>query len=284
MAIAAQHLAGHRSPYTGFDRLLIGGSWRQGRSNKRIRDLDPYSGDTLLELASASEQDLNEAYAAASAAQTKWAAQLPAARAAVMQRAAEIMIERQSEIVSWLIHESGSTRLKAKLEWFTTHAVMLEAARVAYNVQSRILPTDVPGKESRVYRKPVGVVGIISPWNWPLHLTMRSLAPALAAGNAAVIKPASDTPVTGGLLAARIFEEAGLPAGAVNVIAGSGDEIGDAFVTHATPRVISFTGSTKVGRGSWVATVPSSCSPTRRSSRHWTRPSSAGSYIRAKSA
>lgn len=249
MAIAAQHLAGHRSPYTGFDRLLIGGSWRQGRSNKRIRDLDPYSGDTLLELASASEQDLNEAYAAASAAQTKWAAQLPAARAAVMQRAAEIMIERQSEIVSWLIHESGSTRLKAKLEWFTTHAVMLEAARVAYNVQSRILPTDVPGKESRVYRKPVGVVGIISPWNWPLHLTMRSLAPALAAGNAAVIKPASDTPVTSGLLAARIFEEAGLPAGAVNVIAGSGDEIGDAFVTHATPRVISFTGSTKVGRG-----------------------------------
>jgi aldehyde dehydrogenase (NAD+) len=125
---------------------------------------------------------------------------------------------------------------------------MREASRIPYNVQSRVLPSDVPGKECRVYRKPVGVVGIISPWNWPLHLTSRSLAPALAAGNAAVVKPASDTPVTGGLLLGKIFEEAGLPAGLLSVIVGSGDGVGAAFVTHPTPRVISFTGSTKVGR------------------------------------
>jgi aldehyde dehydrogenase (NAD+) len=104
-----------------------------------------------------------------------------------MARAAAIMTEREAEIVSWLIHESGRTRLKARLEGFTTRGVTLEAARVAYNARSRTLPTDVPGKESRVYRKRVGVVGVISPWNRPLHLTMRSLAPALAAGNAAVL-------------------------------------------------------------------------------------------------
>ncbi len=91
---------------------------------------------------------------------------------------------------------------------------------------------------------------MISPWNWPLHLTCRSLAPALAAGNACVVKPASDTPVTGGLLLAKIFEEAGLPPRLLSVVVGAGRDIGDAFVfvTHSIPRVISFTGSTPVGR------------------------------------
>ena len=107
----------------------------------------------------------------------------------------------------------------------------------------------MPGKEGRVYRKPVGVVGIISPWNWPFQLTARSLIPVLALGNAAVIKPASDTPVTGGLLFAKIFEEAGLPEGLLSVVVGGGAEIGDEFVKHPIPRVISFTGSTPVGRG-----------------------------------
>lgn len=99
-----------------------------------------------------------------------------------------------------------------------------------------------------MYRKPVGVVGVISPWNWPFQLTARSAAPALAVGNAVVVKPASDTPVTGGLLFAKILEEAGLPPGVLSVIVGAGSEIGDAFVTHLVPRVISFTGSTPVGR------------------------------------
>lgn len=88
---------------------------------------------------------------------------------------------------------------------------------------------------------------MISPWNFPFHLTQRSVAPALALGNAVVIKPASDTPVTGGLLAARIFEEAGVPKGVISVLVGSGAQIGDAFVEHPIPKFISFTGSTPVG-------------------------------------
>jgi aldehyde dehydrogenase (NAD+) len=125
---------------------------------------------------------------------------------------------------------------------------MLEAATLPYLVEGRILPADIPGKESRMYRKPVGVVGVISPWNWPMQLSARSVAPALAVGNAVVVKPASDTPVTGGLLLAKIFEEAGLPPGVLSVVVGPGSEIGDAFVAHPVPRVISFTGSTPVGR------------------------------------
>ncbi|MBI1681826.1 aldehyde dehydrogenase family protein, partial [Citrobacter portucalensis] len=110
-------------------------------------------------------------------------------------------------------------------------------------VHGRVLPSNVPGKENRVYREPLGVVGVISPWNFPFHLTQRSVAPALALGNAVVIKPASDTPVTGGLLSARIFEEAGVPAGVISVLVGPGAEIGDAFVEHPVPNFIYFPGS-----------------------------------------
>ncbi len=117
-----------------------------------------------------------------------------------------------------------------------------------YRMEGRILPIDLPDTESRVYRKPIGVVGVISPWNFPLHLSHRSVAPALATGNAVVIKPAEDTPVTGGLLIARIYEEAGLPAGLLNVVTGSSRTIGDYFCSHDVPRFISFTGSTPVGR------------------------------------
>jgi aldehyde dehydrogenase (NAD+) len=233
--------------YAGFDRLPIAGQWRQGKSNRRLTDRNPYTGEIILEIPQGDGNDLETAYAAAATAQIAWSATLPSLRLAIFRRAAEIMEARREEIVSWLIHESGSTRLKASLEFETTHAIMLWASTVPLQVEGQILPTDVPGKEGRVYRNPVGVVGVISPWNWPLHLSARSLAPALAVGNAVVIKPASDTPVTGGLLLAKILEEAGLPPGVLSVIIGAGSEIGDAFVTHAVPRVISFTGSTPVG-------------------------------------
>ena len=250
------HAAGHRepalpppsAPYAGLDRQFIAGQWRTGRGERSTIDRNPYTGETLIEIPNASPEDLDDAYRAAAAAQPGWAARLPGERAAVMHRATHIMEARRDEIIGWIVRESGGTRIKATLEWEAVHAVLGEAAALPYLVEGRILPADVPGKECRVYRKPVGVVGIISPWNWPLQLTARSLYPALAVGNTAVVKPASDTPVTGGLLFAKILEEAGIPRGVLNVVVGAGSEIGDAFVTHPVPRVISFTGSTPVGR------------------------------------
>lgn len=228
--------------------MPLGAQWRGGRSGRVSEDRDPYTDEVLVRIPLADEQDLNEAYRAAADAQPKWAATLPGERAAILRRAGAIMAARREEIVTWLIKESGSTRVKANVERGSSHAIMLEAASAPYRVQGRILPSDIPGKENRVYRQPVGVVGVISPWNFPLHLSNRSVAPALAVGNAVVIKPASDTPVTGGLLLAKIFEEAGLPPGVLSVVVGPGSVIGDAFVLHAAPRVISFTGSTPVGR------------------------------------
>jgi aldehyde dehydrogenase (NAD+) len=237
-----------RLPYSGFESQLIGGRWRHGAGEGRIQDRNPYTGEVLTEIPRASVADVEAAYAAAREAQPAWAAALPSERAQVMRNAAAVMERRRGEIISWLVREAGSTRIKASIEWMTVHAVMLQATRDPYLVQGRILPGDVPGKECRVYRKPVGVVGVISPWNWPLQLSNRSVAPALAVGNAVVLKPSSETPITGGTLLAKIFEEAGLPPGVLNVVAGSSREIGDAFIKHNAARVISFTGSTPVGR------------------------------------
>jgi len=234
--------------FSGFDCQFINGEWRSGGGEGRLADRNPYSGELLIEIPHANESDVDKAHAAAVSAQRAWAQQLPAERSKVMRTAAQIMEGRHDEIVDWLIAESGSTRIKAELEWGAVHAAMLEASFVPYRVEGRILPGDVPGKECRVYRQPVGVVGVVSPWNWPLQLSNRSVAPALALGNAVVLKPASDTPVTGGLVLGKIFEEAGLPPGVLNIVVGAGRSIGDAFVCHAASRVISFTGSTPVGR------------------------------------
>jgi aldehyde dehydrogenase (NAD+) len=234
--------------YDGWNKQFINGTWRTGKSSHPIKDFNPYTGEMLVEIPAADRADLEEAYQSAANAQPEWAATLPAQRALVMRRVVELMEARRDEIVSWLVREAGSTRIKAQLEWESARAVTLEAASMPYLAEGRILPGDVPGKECRVYRQPVGVVGVISPWNWPLHLTARSLAPALAVGNAVVLKPSSDTPVTGGLLLAKMLEEAGLPPGVLSVVVSAGSDIGDAFVTNAIPRVISFTGSTAVGR------------------------------------
>ncbi|WP_460110445.1 aldehyde dehydrogenase family protein [Pseudomonas sp. S3_H04] len=235
-------------PYSDLNLQLIGGVWREGRTGRSMTVSDPFTQQTLLEIALANKDDLNEAYAKATAAQPGWAAKGPSTRAAVLLQAAQIFDERHDELVEWIISESGSTRIKAEIEWASAKAITLEAASFPSRVHGRIVESDVPNKESRVYRRPLGVVGVISPWNFPFHLTQRSLAPALALGNAVVVKPASDTPVTGGLLLARIFEEAGLPEGVLSVVVGAGSEIGDDFVLHPAPSFISFTGSTPIGQ------------------------------------
>jgi aldehyde dehydrogenase (NAD+) len=235
--------------YRDFHLQPIGGQWRSGAAGKNLRVINPFDEALLLEIPQANRADLDAAYREAARVQPHWASLGPSARAAVLHQVVAVFDRRREEIIDWIIRESGSTRLKAQLEWGAARAIALESASFPARVHGRIVESDVPGKESRVYRSALGVIGVISPWNFPLHLTQRSIAPALALGNAVVIKPASDTPVCGGLLLARIFEEAGLPAGVLSVVVGAGSEIGDAFVEHPLPSLITFTGSTPVGRG-----------------------------------
>ncbi|MBE9177805.1 aldehyde dehydrogenase family protein [Oculatella sp. LEGE 06141] len=236
------------TPYTGFDRLFIGGRWVTGRSEHKLKPINPYHQTVIMELAAANQRDLEDAYQEAKQAQVAWADTPPSQRSHIMRRATDIMDARQDEIISWSIREAGSPRKKAMLEWKAARDVMEQAVFAPYAVEGRILPSDIPGKESRVYRRPVGVVAVVSPWDFALNLANRSVAPALALGNAVVLKPPSNTPVTGGLIFAKIFEEAGLPPGVLSVVAGPAREIGDAFVSHPIPRVVTFTGSTKAGR------------------------------------
>ncbi len=227
---------------------FIAGQWRQGRSARTNTVTNPFDDSVIASFAQASVEDLDEAYRAAAEVQIGWENTAPSERQKVMLKAAQILEDRREEIVQWLVVESGSTVLKANIEVSLAAGITLESASFPARSHGKIFDSNTPNREMRVYRKPIGVVGVISPWNFPLHLSQRSVAPALALGNAVVIKPASDTPITGGLILARIFEEAGLPAGVLSVVAGAGSEIGDDFVAHEVPGLISFTGSTPVGQ------------------------------------
>jgi len=206
----------------------------------------------------ATADDVDEAYRASAEAQKEWAKLPPAARSAKMHAIADILDARKDEIADWIVREVGGTKLKAALElMLVTQVARQEAAALPFMVEGAILPESLPGKESRAYRQPAGVVALVSPWNFPLQLTARTLFPALALGNGVVVKPASDSIVTGGTLFAAICEEAELPPGLVAVLPGSGSEIGDAMVQHPIPSVVSFTGSTPVGRGVGKAALDS---------------------------
>ena len=236
------------SAYTDLDRQFIDGRWNPGTAGTTLENRNPFDDSLINTIAQASASELDAAYHAAEKAQKAWANVGPAERSALFLRVLAILDARKDEIIGWLVRESGSTLLKATIEWASVRGGAMEAISLPSRVEGRIMPIDAPGKQSFVYRKPLGVIGIISPWNFPMHLSHRSIAPALALGNAVVVKPAEDTPVTGGLLLAKIYEEAGLPAGLLNVVVGAVAEIGDAFTLHPVPKLISFTGSTRVGK------------------------------------
>ncbi|MFF5818047.1 aldehyde dehydrogenase family protein [Lysinibacillus capsici] len=231
-----------------FTNQFIDGEWRKGKSEKAIKNFNPYNGELLLSIIGASIQDLDDAYLAAEKAQIKWENTPLIEKQIIFERLIQKLTEYKEVIIEWLIVESGSTRLKANIEYMAALGNAKEAASFITKVNGSIRPSINKNKENYIYRKPKGVIGIIGPWNFPFHLTMRSIAPAIAMGNGVVVKPASDTPVTSGLLLGKIFEEAGFPQGLVNVIVGRGSEIGDEFVKHSIPQLISFTGSTEVGR------------------------------------
>lgn len=235
-------------PYRDFHLQPLAGRWREGSADTVQPVVDPYTGKTLVTIRLATTQDLDAAFQKAATAAAEWAATPPSRRAALMHKVVSLFDQRKEEIIDWLIRESGSTRLKATIEWASARAITETAAAMPARAQGATFDSDIQGKENLVYRRALGVVGVISPWNFPLHLSQRSVAPSIALGNAVVIKPASDTPISGGLLIAKLFDEAGLPEGVLSVIIGRGSEIGDDFVAHPVASMISFTGSTPVGK------------------------------------
>ncbi|MCX5332460.1 MULTISPECIES: aldehyde dehydrogenase family protein [unclassified Streptomyces] len=244
------------SYFTDLAQQYIDGEWRPGTGSWDIIDFNPYDGEKLASITIATVDEVDEAYQAAARAQKQWADTNPYARREVFEKALGLINEREQEITDVIIAELGGTRVKAGFELHLAKEFLREAIHLSLRPEGRIIPSPIDGKENRVYRVPVGVVGVISPFNFPFLLSIKSVAPALALGNGVVLKPHQNTPITGGTLVAKIFEDAGLPKGLLNVVVTDIAEIGDAFIEHPVPKVISFTGSDKVGRH--VATVTAS--------------------------
>jgi benzaldehyde dehydrogenase (NAD) len=221
------------------------GAWT--RSEGGAADIvAPASGDTLGSLGRASLGDVTIAASMATSAQGAWAQSSFSERAGVLRRAGDLFERHADEISQWIVQESGSTAPKAGLEVHLAAQECFEAAALASHPYGEVLRSELP-RLSFSRRMPVGVVGVIAPFNFPVILSIRSVAPALALGNAVVLKPDPRTALCGGVVLARIFEEAGLPAGLFSVLPG-GAEIGEALVIEPAVRVIAFTGSTRAGR------------------------------------
>ncbi|MFF5255644.1 aldehyde dehydrogenase family protein [Streptomyces leeuwenhoekii] len=241
------------SYFTDLAQQYIDGDWRPGTGSWDIIDFNPYDNEKLASITIATVDEVDAAYRAAERAQKQWAATSPYARRAVFEKALKLVEEREREITEAIIAELGGTHLKAAFELHLAKEFLREAVHLALRPEGRIIPSPIDGKENRVYRVPVGVVGVISPFNFPFLLSLKSVAPALALGNGVVLKPHQNTPIVGGTLIGKIFEDAGLPGGLLNVVVTDIAEIGDTFLEHPVPKVISFTGSDQVGRH--VATV-----------------------------
>ena len=208
--------------------------------------IEPATGAELGRTGIASPADVARATRLAAAAQPAWAAVPHTERAALLRRAAAIWEANAPEIEQWVIRESGKIVPAAQFETHVSLGEIYEATTLPSRPYGDLLPSEQP-RLSFAERVPAGVVGVISPFNFPQILGIRSVAPALALGNAVVLKPDPRTAVCGGVVLARVFEEAGLPDGLLHVLPG-GVDAGETLITDPLVRIISFTGSTAAGR------------------------------------
>ncbi|WP_250008811.1 benzaldehyde dehydrogenase [Actinoplanes sp. M2I2] len=225
--------------------IFTDGAWRAG-SGETIDVIEPATGDTLGQLALATPGDVAAAARSAAVAQREWAARPHVERAAVLRRAAGLWAEHAEEIAWWNVREVGAVPGMAAFAVHTAEQECWEASSLPGRPYGELIPSGEP-RLSMTRRYPVGVVGVIAPFNVPIILAIRSVAPALALGNAVLLKPDPRTAVTGGVVLAALFREAGLPDGLLQVLPG-GRDVGEAVVTDPRVPVISFTGSTPAGR------------------------------------
>jgi benzaldehyde dehydrogenase (NAD) len=219
--------------------------WRAGGAGEAAV-LEPATGEELARSGRASVDDVAKASLVAEAAQKDWAALPFTERSAVLRKAGQLFLENADELSEWIVRESGGIGPKAGLEIHIAAEECFEAAGLASHPTGQILRSEMP-RLSFSRRVPAGVVGVIAPFNFPLILSIRSVAPALALGNAVILKPDPRTAVCGGVILARVFEEAGLPQGVLSMLPGGAD-VGEALVIDPKVRVIAFTGSTAAGR------------------------------------
>jgi len=229
-------------------QMLIGGEWRDGSDGDRVPVLNPATGEVIAEVSAGTPADAVAAVEAADLAQRSWAATAPRVRSEVLRSCFEILVDHTDEIARLITTEHGKPLADAKGEVAYAAEFFRWNAEEAVRIDGTITTAPSGLHKMIVRHPPVGVVVMVTPWNFPAAMITRKVAPALAAGNAAVIKPPKETPFTA-LRVAELLEEAGVPAGLVNVVptADSGAWF-EAAVAQRAVRMVSFTGSTEVGR------------------------------------
>jgi acyl-CoA reductase-like NAD-dependent aldehyde dehydrogenase len=209
--------------------------------------INPATGKPVARVFMSTPKQMTQAIDAAEAAKESWGNTSPAEREIVLLRAAGILEAKRGEVVDLLIDEGGSTFGKSQFEVSFTVNMLRAAAGEARRIFGHVIPSDVPGLLSFAIRRPLGVIGGISPFNFPLILSTKKICMALAAGNTFVLKPSEEVSLLG-LKIAAVFGEAGLPPGVLNVVPGDGPTLGETMVRDPRVKLISFTGSTAVGR------------------------------------
>ena len=231
-------------------RLLIGGEWTDARSGREYEQVFPYTGDQVGSAPAAGREDARAAVDAAQEAFAEWSRSAPGARRAILSKAADLMMERQTEIAQIVTEETGGVFGWGMFNVELAAGMLREAAAQAYGLVGEVIPSDVPGKLAMGVRQPAGVVVGIAPWNAPVILATRAVATPLAYANTVVLKASEICPRTHSEVA-RALVDAGLPSGAINLITNAPADAGDVvdeLIAHPATRRINFTGSTKVGR------------------------------------
>ncbi len=223
---------------------LIGGEWTGSPSFERTNPARP--GEVVVTAPSSSATDVQDAVTAAAAAQPGWAALPPPARGAILMDAADLLRSRHEDVARDLVAEEGKTLAEARGEVRRAIDVLRYFGGQGWRAEGDVLPSATPGTTVFTRQEPLGVAGLITPWNFPIAIPAWKMAPALISGNTVVLKPAELTPLTTANLAAALTE-AGLPAGVLNVVHGRGSVVGDALARDPRVAALSFTGSTAVG-------------------------------------
>src|SRR5947199_3325670 len=227
---------------------FIAGEWRNSKSGATVSSTNPANTDEIVGYFQKSTiADLDEAVAAAKKAQPGWAATPAPQRGEILLRTALLLEQQREELATLMTREMGKVIKATRGDIQTAIDVAKFIAGEGRRAEGETIPSALNNKLCMTIRQPLGVVGIITPWNFPLAIPACKTFPALLAGNAVILKPASDTPLLS-LKMVEILRDAGLPAGVLNVITGPGAVLGDALVSHKGVNMISLTGSTEVGR------------------------------------
>jgi succinate-semialdehyde dehydrogenase/glutarate-semialdehyde dehydrogenase len=228
-------------------KMYISGEWCDAASGRTLGIINPADESIIIDVPYGGAADCRRAIDAASLAFPKWSALTPYERGAVIRRIGALILERQEEMARTLTLEQGKTLAESRAEMVNSAANFDWMAEEAKRAYGEIIPPTVGHKRHWTLKHPVGVCATIAPWNFPVLLQARKIAPALAAGCTVVARPASQTPLSTMLLF-QCFEDAGLPAGVANLVTGPPDELTDEFMSNPAVRKLSFTGSTEVGK------------------------------------